>query len=304
MERRSVFYALTILSLPIMLLLTCASQKEAPAGEQKIDSLFSAPIAKGKVEYNEIKEASGLAASRRHSGMLWTHNDSGDEARIFLMTDNGKHAGEYFLEGVEALDVEDIAVGPGPVDGLSYIYLADFGDNWASRNVVQIYRFPEPDKLDSPARDTIRNVEIISYRYPDSPRDAETLMIDPLNGDLYIVSKREMQVGMYKLAYPHSTADTATAERLGFLPLTIIVAGDISGDGTEVLLKSYNEVYYWELEEGEGPESILNKDPLFLPYAVEPQGEAIAWSTDGSGYFTVSEEVLMFDAILYYYERR
>src|SRR5690606_29311603 len=105
--------------------------KEAPAGEQKIDSLFSAPISKGKVEYNEIKEASGLAASRRHSGMLWTHNDSGDEARIFLMTDNGKHAGEYFLEGVEALDVEDIAVGPGPVDGLSYIYLADFGDNWA-----------------------------------------------------------------------------------------------------------------------------------------------------------------------------
>ncbi len=49
------------------------------------------------------------------------------------------------LEGVDAEDFEDIAVGPGPLPGLNYIYVGDIGNNDEDRDEVQIYRFLEPD---------------------------------------------------------------------------------------------------------------------------------------------------------------
>lgn len=39
----------------------------------------------GVVECNDIKEASGIVASRVNPGVLWVHNDSGDKARTFAM---------------------------------------------------------------------------------------------------------------------------------------------------------------------------------------------------------------------------
>jgi hypothetical protein len=298
-HRINIFFSLLIVPL---LAIMCSSQEEYL--EVNI-SLFSGPYNMGKVENDEIDEASGLAASRINTNMLWTHNDSGDEARVFLMTDSAKHVGVFYLAGAKWRDAEDIAIGPGPDETLSYIYLGDIGDNWAKNEIKQIYRFPEPNVTGRkiPITDTISNYDVIHYRYPDRIRDAETLMIDPKTRDIYIVSKREINVVMYKMAYPYQPNDTITLEIIGNLPLSIIVAGDISPDGSEVLLKSYNEIYYYKLEPGEGIESILHKPPVKLPYAVEPQGEAIAWKADGGGYYTVSEELLRIPAVLYYYER-
>lgn len=298
----NIFFILLIVpSLAIM----CSNQDENEKINPVNDTLFSGPYTMGKVEYDEVDEASGLAVGRINKNMIWTHNDSGDESRIFLMTDSAKHVGEFYLEGVELRDAEDMAIGPGPDESLSYIYLGDIGDNWGNTAVKQIYRFPEPSiqGLKIPFTETISDFDVIHYRYPDGMRDAETLMIDPKTKDLYIVSKREINVNLYRMSYPYQANDTITLEKLGNLPLTIIVGGDISADGTEVLLKSYNEVFYYKLKTGEGIESILNKQPELLPYAVEPQGEAIAWTPDGSGYFTLSEEVLFIPAILYYYKR-
>jgi hypothetical protein len=298
--------SIAILLIVPLLAIMCSNQdenetKDPPSG----DSMFSEANNMGRVEFDEIDEASGLAASRIHKNMLWTHNDSGDDSRIFLMTDSAKHVGQFYLKGVTLRDAEDIAVGPGPNEALSYIYLGDIGDNFARTDVLQIYRFPEPSIQGKkvPFNETISNFDVLHYRYPDGNRDAETLMIDPKTKDLYIVSKREINVNLYKMAYPYQPNDTVTLEKLGSLPLTIITAGDISSDGREVLLKSYNEIYYYKLEPGEGIESILHKDPILLPYAVEPQGEAIAWKADGSGYFTLSEEIFFIKAVLYFYKR-
>jgi hypothetical protein len=292
---------LGILIVPV-LAATCSDQE---VDDSVNDSFFTGPFNMGRVEFDEIDEASGLAVSRVNKNMLWTHNDSGDDARIFLMTDSARHVGQFYLKGAKWRDAEDIAIGPGPVESVSYIYLGDIGDNWARNEIKQIYRFPEPDVSGrkTPFTDTIANYDVIHYRFPDRIRDAETLMIDPNTKDLYVVSKREINVVMYKMAYPYSPNDTITMEIVGNLPLSIIVAGDISSDGTEVLLKSYNEIYYYKLKAGEGIESIIHKQPERLPYAIEPQGEAIAWNTDASGYYTVSEEVLMIPAVLYYYQR-
>ncbi|KKM69971.1 hypothetical protein LCGC14_1445370, partial [marine sediment metagenome] len=91
-----------------------------------------------------INEASGLAASILNSGVLWTHNDSGDSARAFAMDTQGNHLGMYNITGAGATDWEDMAVGPGPTAGVSYLYLGDIGDNDAERDSIDIYRVPKP----------------------------------------------------------------------------------------------------------------------------------------------------------------
>ena len=98
----------------------------------------------GEIENDEILEASGIASSRFNQNILWTHNDSGDENRIFAMDINGNHVGEFFLNNVENRDWEDIAIGPGPIEGVDYIFVGDIGDNRSENDIKHIYRFAEP----------------------------------------------------------------------------------------------------------------------------------------------------------------
>ena len=79
------------------------------------------------------------------------------------------------------------------------------------------------------------------------------------------------------------------------------VAGDIAPTGLEVLVKTYTSVYYWS--RGSGAETRFAHPSITLPYAFEPQGEAIAWAADSSGYYTVSEEARSIPATLYFYPR-
>lgn len=271
------------------------------------DSLFSSGVLKGKIESKKVNEASGLAAGRIHVDKLWAHNDSGNKPSIFLMNEEGTHQGEYTLENIENRDWEDIAAGPGPEDGKSYLYIGNIGDNMAQYKQVYVYRFEEPAVSQEPLPDSqtipAADIDILTLEYPDGPRDAESLLLDPLTKDLYIISKREENVFLYKAAYPQSTTHPIMLEKVGNLPFTWITGGDISADGMEILLKTYDQVFYWKRKQGQSIADILSTTPQQLPYKREPQGEAIAWRRDGSGFFTTSELFTDQEAIIYYYQR-
>lgn len=147
--------------------------------------------------------------------------------------------------------------------------------------------------------------------YPGGPRDAETLLVDPFTKDLYVLSKRDQFVHVYRAAFPQNTALIDTLELLGQLPrqqvgiLEQLVGGDISPDGKEVLLKSYVRVFYWRrANEKTSLLDLLQTEPQVLNYHPEPQGEAIGFAVDGSGYFTLSEEQSNIEPHLYFYPRR
>lgn len=288
----------SLASLTLMLLASC-SQAQPPQFAERVDL--------GLVENDVVNEASGIAASRRIPGVLWTHNDSGDSTRIFAMTTSGRNLGEFYLAGTSARDWEEIAVGPGPKEGVSYIYVGEIGDNNAVYETKRIYRVEEPsiDSGAAPASHELQGVETITFRYPDGPRDAEALMVDPITRDIYVVSKREASVRVYRAPWPQSTVETITLEHVSTLEgITLLTAGDISGDGTEILLKNYESVFYWRRSAGTTLADAFRNAPDTLPYVPEPQGEAIAWAADGSGYFTVSEEPQSIPAHLYFYARR
>ena len=256
----------------------------------------------GTVQNSSINVASGLAASRAHPGVLWVHNDSGDTARVFAMNTAGTHLGIYALVGVSATDWEDMAVGPGPDAAPWYLFLGDIGDNNAVRSTVRVYRVPEPDvsPTQSPVNVNLSGVETITLQYPDGPRDAETLMVDPATRDWYIVSKRETYSQLYRAPYPQSTSAPIVMEYRGLLPWGWATGGDISPSGGEILVRGYGSASLWRRPAGTALGDAFLQAGTTVPLASEPQGESIAYVGDGSGYYTVSEGSYQ---PIYYFQR-
>src|SRR5215213_1113502 len=105
----------------------------------------AAPVQLATLEDRRVGESSGLVASRRTPGLFWTHNDSGDGLFVYAFDRAGRSRGTFRVSGAQARDWEDIAAGPGPARGQSYLYAADIGDNGRGREFVVVYRFPEPE---------------------------------------------------------------------------------------------------------------------------------------------------------------
>ncbi len=149
-------------------------------------------------------------------------------------------------------------------------------------------------------------IEKITFKYPDGPRDAEALLLDPATKSLYIISKEFGSTGLYKLAYPQSTTSTTTAEKVGLIPnLLLVTAGDISSAGDEILIRTYVNVNHWQIKVGTGlEETLLNATPKKYLIPAEPQGEAIAFDRNASGYFTLSEIGNASSVNLNYYKRK
>jgi len=257
---------------------------------------FGSRIDNGTIESSEIREASGIAASRKNAGVFWTHNDSGGMGRIFAFNSLGKHLGYYYIAGIQNRDWEDIAVGPGPIEGEQYIYIGDIGDNSLNNNAKYIYRILEPvvSVEQTPVDTILYGVERLVFQYPDGNRNAETLMVDPISRNIYIVSKED-KTKVYRLAWPYTfyeapTFNVDTLEVITSLPFgSAAVGGDISPNGSEILIKSRSAIYYWKRENGETIEEALMDEIQIVPYFPEPQGEAVTWASDSTGYYTISE---------------
>lgn len=258
----------------------------------------------GRLLDRAMKETSGIAASALFKNMLYVHNDSGDESRFFMMSPDGKLHHIFKYDGNNSDDdCEDIAVGPGPIKGKNYVYVGNIGDNGADRNAIVVYRFEEKRSW---TKDSIINLtsQKLYFKYPDGPKDAETLMIDPVDELFYIVTKRKDTVRIYTSPIAHKTNDTLTLTYKGKLffegtkPFKWITGGDISRDGDKILLKSYEKVYYWNRRGKEHLWKTLQRKPKTLTYQAEKMGEAIGFAADGKSYYTVSEGVY---APIYYY---
>lgn len=273
-------------------------------------SPFCAPLDRGLVNDEWLDEVSGIVASRKNPGMLWVHNDSGHPAALHLLSPQGKRRATYRLKGGINIDWEDIAIGPGPKEGETYLYVGDIGDNMSLRSEYHLYRFVEPTYVASPSvvLDTITEYDQLSFTYPEGPVDAETLLIDPLTQEIYVLTKEMNQVQLYQLRYPDRPPFRQKARRIAALPYAgadwwdRLVGGDISPDGREILLKTYAYVLYWRRDDTHQTlPSLLQQPADTLPYSVEPQGEAIGFAADGSGYYTLSEQNLGADVHLYFY---
>ncbi|MGH9179176.1 MAG: hypothetical protein ACRD0N_11580 [Acidimicrobiales bacterium] len=246
----------------------------------------------GQVADPEVDESSGLAASRRSPGLLWTHNDSGDEPRLYCLTGRGASCGTWTVAGADAFDWEDMAAGPGPAAGEHYLYLGDIGDNRSTRANVVVYRVREPvaDAAAGGAAASTSAAEALTLRYADGPHDAEALMAHPATGDLYIVTKALSSGGVYKA--PAGTSLLTRVAGIDLGPGEAVTGGDISPDGRRVTLSTYRRGYELSLPAGAGDlDTVWSQPPVPVDLGVRAQGESVAYRLDGNGLFTTSEKL-------------
>ena len=266
---------------------------DPPEPVEPVCPSFSEGVEAGKLQTGSVVEASGLAASRQSPGVLWTHNDSGDGARIFAVNTDGRKLGTFGLAGADAIDYEDIAIAG------TELYVGDIGDNAQWRDEVAVYQVSEP-WLDPAAEAVSEELPAtrLRMRYPDHARNAETLLADPESGDLFIVTKEGSgNSRVFRAPAPHDPTEVITLDHVATLPFASAMlpgnryatGGDVSPSGDGVLLTSYDRAFYWSRPLGEPLWRAFDVDPCAVPRRDEPQGEAIAFTSGGDGYYTVSE---------------
>ncbi len=293
------YYCLQIVALGCALVTLSSCQVWAQPAD------YSQGQALGTVTATEITEASGIVASRTQPDLLWIHNDSGHSASVYAVNTQGTLRAAYKVTGARMRDWEDIALGPGPQGGQDYLYIGDIGDNRGRYPFITVYRVPEP-KI--PSRTTVAPLrtdpaQTIHLVYPDGPRDAETLLVDPHSGDLYIITKRGPLFNrVYYAAYPHTTDNPITLKPVASLPLGFFpVGGDIAPHGQSILVRGISNALRFQRP----PEAPLWKafsgSYQIIPTQTEPQGEAICFDARGTGYYTLSEGK---HQPIYYYQQQ
>jgi len=236
----------------------------------------------------ELRESSGVTISRRYPGVFWTHNDSGDEPRVYAIDATARLVATFEVEGARARDWEAMELGPCPGSGTSCLYLADIGDNLAGRSSVAIYIIEEPDP--SAGDGEVALLGAVRFVYPDGPHNAEALAITA-EGNLVVVT-RERSLTTWFFEIP--AADVATAVMSGGtltlaagrrLPIRpdplvsrLVTGAAINAGGDLLAVRTYSEVYFFRWPVADPPEQVA--EACFLGNA-EPQGEAIAFRDDG-----------------------
>ncbi|MGX1675981.1 WD40 repeat domain-containing protein [Streptomyces sp. NPDC055400] len=213
-----------------------------------------------------ITESSGLAASRAHPGIYWTHNDGDDGTYLYAIDGaSGETVARITYTGVgKPHDVEAISVGR---DG--HLYVGAIGDNKKNEDHVWIYRLKEPSDL------TDQKVSATEYHvtYEDGAHNAESIAVHPETGRVYVITKDKDGGALYEAPEQLSTHGDNVLDRVADIDLWVTDAA-FSPDGTELAVRGDEGVMYaWR----DGKPS----DPRKLEVPKQKQGEAITYTTDG-----------------------
>ena len=262
---------------------------------------FKTQIALGELTDPQLKEVSGITPAYQE-GNFWVHNDSGDGATIYLIDRQAKLLKKFSLEGVSVVDCEDI--DRVKIGDTYFLVLADIGNNAGKRTWTCLYVFPEP-QADDPGLIPKKSIRAIFLKFPGRQRlDAESIMIDPIDNMLYVISKREFRSTVYGAeVFTNVKQQYFTLNRIAELPFTFATASAIDQTGTQLLVKNITHIFYWQRIRSESWKQVLQRKPAILPYQVEPQGEAIAFDSNGTGFYTISERPFGLKSYLYFFER-
>jgi hypothetical protein len=264
--------------------------------------LYGTPAKIANLKNPDINESSGLAASRINAKIYWTHNDSGDAPLVYAFDATAESRGVFRIAGAQARDWEDMAIGPGPARGQSYLYLGDIGDNQKLRTEIVVYRVAEPkltaaDKTSSKSNPRITAMsEAIRLRYPDGKFDAETLLVHPTTGNLYIITKVMLRnATVYEATAPLNPGQVITLKRIGEIKIPSVLGGQLTGgsispDGRRIALCDYLQGYEVVL-----PTASKNFNDIWKQTATgfnlgqREQGESITYRADGKAILVTSE---------------
>ena len=263
---------------------------------------FDEPVAIGSIEEPALDQLSGLVASRTQPGVLFAHEDSTGDPILYALDTSGRALARYTLPGAPNFDWEDIALGGGPAG--PQLFIGDIGDNAvrtgpAARDELQVIRLAEPVvALEQPSGEqTLTEFDVLRFRYPGGVHESETLLVEPVTGDILLVTRASSGDSRVFRASGSTPPDTLTTleeiGRIAFDPNgqgAIATGGDISPNGDRVIVRTYTRVYLWAAPSGGSLADVFRKAPVVQDFAVEPQGEGITFTPEGTSWLAAGEQ--------------
>lgn len=286
---------------PLLLVLACLFAGGCTRQEPEQAAQHGGTLA-GMLLDAQLAEISGLAASRRHSGVLWLHDDGGNPARLFAVDVEGDRLATLRLEGITKTDWEDMAAFE--LDGRSYLLIADTGDNGGLRRTLQLHIVEEPARLEN-AR--LKPAWSIAFRWPDGPRDCEAVAVDVVGGRVLLISKKRRPAELFTVPLrPGPGLQTAT--RLGHLagvPQASleesrrdprgarlqgqVTAADLSPDGRTLAVMTYRDLLLYPRQSDQSWAQAVARPPKVQRLPLLPQAEAMGWAADGRSLYATGE---------------
>jgi len=257
------------------------------------------------VEFEPIREMSGIAKSKRYDDVYWVHNDSGDMPRVFAIDGEGKVIypgwmnvyGELAVEGKQEwqghsikiaanIDWEDIATDN------EFIYIAEMGNNGNARRDLGVYVIPE---LNPRVVGETRALKYLPIRFPDQDNfpgerwhyDCESLFV--FQDKLYFISKHrkpgeiagyEKGAVLYRLDTQHTDKFNVLTRIEAHEAITLATAADLSPDGTRLAVLSYQQLWIFDKPSRGDHFFSSTSHKLDLDYSVMGLSEAITWADD------------------------
>jgi hypothetical protein len=255
----------------------------------------------GTFENSELDEASGLARSADDADLLWVINDDGAPT-LHGVSRTGKYRGGVAIADARNEDWEDLAAFV--YEGQSYLVVADIGDNESRRTHVTLYIVIEPGTDD----DEVPLAWRVNFRYPDGPRDAESLAVDAAGEFFYVLSKRDVPAVLYTVPLRPTSGETIVARQVALLDSLPQpdeherknaarngwcwqpTAMDFAADGRSALVLTYGGVYYYARDEQQSWPQALTGTALQLGLGTIKSAEAIALDADGLAAFLTVEK--------------
>ena len=279
----------------------CGLSRKSLADEPNGGAKFFPPATVGKISNPDIIEASGITVSKCQPNVLWTHNDSGDDAFIYAIDPAGANLGTWHVRDAQNIDWEDIAEFKD-ASGKCFIYIGETGNNNLGRTVQTIYRVAEPAVSPDSANTRKKNAletesaESVSFSYADAPHNAETLIVQPVTGVIYVLTKnRSDPSGVYKIAPSFGSSVVQKVSyiaqiKVPSIPEGLLTGGDASFDGRRVVLCDYMDGYELTLSAGDNNfDDIWKQTPVRIDLGPRDTGEAVAYSPDGNTIYATTD---------------
>lgn len=251
---------------------------------------YAEPRQIGVVNDERLPESSGLAASILNPGAFWTHNDSGDSPRLFLIDHKGNTLAVPAVEGAQATDWEDMASFRDGND--SYLLIGDVGDNRAKRQQYMLYIVKEP-RIDRESQARVSSLKLsmaVPFTYEDGSHNCESVAVDPTDRMIYLISKESRGCRVYRLPLPvEPVTQPLTARTVATLEITQVTAMDISPDGLRAIVLTYTDAYEYTRGANETWDKAFAREGRCLPMPKRRQGESICFGIDGKTLYLTSE---------------
>jgi hypothetical protein len=236
-----------------------------------------------------LRETSGVAVSRAHPGVIWTHNDSGDGPYLYATDSTGRVLARFEVRGALNRDWEALSQGPcphGPWRDRTCLYIGDIGDNDERHPHAVVYALPEPDPTSGAPEKTTptTTARSLRLRYPDRARDAEGLAVLP-DGALTLITKGRsgpiLRFAIQPEAWATADFDLAAPDTLPIAPQFFagrwVTDAAVDAAHGRAVVRTYTELYFFDV----GPRWTLTGPPCRIGL-IEPQGEGVAFLPDGS----------------------